>query len=78
MKTLLTKKELEKAEHDYLDEDFSVNAIRLNRGHTEDFRLRVAKAQNLKTRRMIIKYLDQANDTRDLDRRLQTLKKDNE
>ena len=34
----------------------------------------VAKAQNVKTARLIIKYLDEANDTRDLDRKLQTLK----
>ena len=43
--TVMSEKELEEVERAYLAEDFSVNAIRLNRGHTEDLRLRVAQAQ---------------------------------
>ena len=43
--TVMSQEQLEKAESDYLAEDFSVNAIRLNRGHTEDLRLRIAQAQ---------------------------------
>jgi len=43
--TVMSEEQLEKIEKDYLNEDYSVNAIRLNRGHTEDLRLRVAQAQ---------------------------------
>ena len=43
--TVMNEKELEEVERAYLAEDFSVNAIRLNRGHTEDLRLRIAQAQ---------------------------------
>ena len=43
--TVMSEEQLEKIEKDYLNEDYSVNAIRLNRGHTEDLRLRIAQAQ---------------------------------
>lgn len=43
--TVMSEEMLEQIERDYLEEDFSVNAIRLGRGHTEDLRLRVAQAQ---------------------------------
>ena len=43
--TVMSEEQLEKIEKDYLNEDYSVDAIRLNRGHTEDLRLRVAQAQ---------------------------------
>lgn len=43
--TIMTEEQLEQIEKAYIDEDFSVNYIRLGRGHTEELRLRVAQAQ---------------------------------
>ncbi len=43
--TVMTEEQLEQVERAYLNEDFSVNCIRLSRGHTEDLSLKVAQAQ---------------------------------
>jgi len=43
--TIMSEEQLKEAERDYMNEDYSVNAIRLVRGHTEDLMLRVAQAQ---------------------------------
>lgn len=42
---VLSDEELEQVEKAYLNEDFSVNSIRLNRGNTEALRRRIAQAQ---------------------------------
>ena len=43
--TVMNDEQLEKVENDYLDEDFSVNSVRLGRGNTQELRMRIAQAQ---------------------------------
>ena len=43
--TVMNEEQLGQVEQSYLREDYAVNAIRLNRGHTEELRQRIAQAQ---------------------------------